>query len=159
MSFTTADLYDDRGADLDSCSLQLISYGCRVAFTGPVATIRCHRDNGLIKARLATPGQGRVLVVDGGGSLDSALMGDRIAASAVEHDWAGVIINGAVRDVAELRELDLGVRALGSNPRTSAKDRDGEEDVVLDFGGARFVPGAVVWADEDGILVERTDRS
>ena len=93
-------------------------------------TVRCHQDNALVKQVLATPGQGQVLVVDGGGSLHTALMGDLIAASAVEHGWAGVVIHGAVRDVAALRELDLGVKALGSNPRKSAKDGAGEVDAA-----------------------------
>jgi regulator of ribonuclease activity A len=96
-----------------------------------------------------------VLVVDGGGSLESALMGDLIAASAVENGWAGVIIHGAVRDVVALRGLPLGALALGSNPRKSAKDGVGEQDVTVSFGGVDFVPGQLVWADEDGILATR----
>ncbi|WP_018157735.1 ribonuclease E activity regulator RraA [Demetria terragena] len=155
MDLSTADLFDERGDELDSCSVQLRSYGGRAWFSGPIATIRCHRDNALLKHTLATPGNDRVLVVDGGGSLESALMGDLIAASAVEHGWAGVVIHGAVRDVAALRELDLGVRALGSNPRKSAKEGTGEVDVPLTFGDATFTPGATLWADEDGILVTR----
>lgn len=152
---STADLYDERGDALDSCSTQLRSYGGRLCFTGIVSTIACRRDNGLVKQVLNSPGEGKVLVVDGDGALESALMGDQIAAAAEDNGWAGVIINGAVRDVGELRELDLGVRALGSNPRKSAKDGTGERDVPVTFGGATFAPGAQVWADEDGILVER----
>ncbi|YAL83048.1 ribonuclease E activity regulator RraA [Dermacoccaceae bacterium W4C1] len=155
MDTTTADLYDERGEELDSCSTQLRSYGARIAFTGPVSTIRCHRDNALVKTVLNSPGEGRVLVVDGGGALESALMGDLIAAAAVDNGWAGVIINGAVRDVAVLAGLDLGIRALGSNPRKSAKDGVGERDVPVTFGGATFTPGVQVWADEDGVLVEK----
>ena len=96
-----------------------------------------------------------VLVVDGGGSLESALVGDLIAASAVEHGWAGVIVNGAIRDREAIGQLPLGVKALGSNPRKSAKDGVGEVDVVVEIGGVAFRPGAHVWADADGILVER----
>ena len=94
----TADLYDERGAELDSVSLQFQSLGARSHFSGPVRTIRCFEDNALVKATLATPGDGAVLVVDGGGSLRTALMGDMIAASAVANGWAGVVINGAIRD-------------------------------------------------------------
>lgn len=152
MDFATADLIDDFGAELQSCETQFRSYGTRDRFAGPIATVRCLRDNGLVKKLLNTPGEGRVLVVDGGGSLGSALMGDLIAAAAVRNGWAGVVINGAVRDVPTLRTLDLGVKALGSNPRKSAKDAAGEVDVPVEFGGVRFRPGDHLYSDEDGIV-------
>ncbi len=151
----TADLYDEQGEALQSCSVQFRQYGGRTEFSGRVSTIRCHRDNALVKAALAEPGDGRVLVVDGGASLESALMGDLIAGSAVEQGWAGVVIHGSVRDVAVLRTLDVGVLALGSNPRKSAKEGVGERDVTVTFGGVDFVPGQQLWADLDGILVTR----
>lgn len=149
----TADLYDEYEERLESCDLQLRQYGGRRVFAGPIATVRCREDNALVKATLATPGEGRVLVVDGGGSLHTALMGDLIAASAVSNGWAGVVIHGAVRDVAALAELDLGVKALGSNPRKSAKTGAGERDVVVSFGGATFTPGAQLVSDDDGVVV------
>ncbi|WP_030526354.1 ribonuclease E activity regulator RraA [Phycicoccus jejuensis] len=155
MAVSTADLYDEHGDALQSCSLQLRHVGGRRQFTGVVATIRCHRDNALVKATLATPGEGRVLVVDGGGSLESALVGDLIAGSAVSNGWAGVVVHGAVRDSVAIGGLPLGVLALGTNPRKSAKDGVGEVDVPVAFGGVEFVPGATLWADEDGILVTR----
>jgi len=155
MDFATADLIDDFGDELQSCETQFRSYGTRDAFTGRIATVRCHRDNALVKYVLNTPGEGRVLVVDGAGSLASALMGDLIAASAVRNDWAGVVINGAVRDVATLRTLDLGIKALGSNPRKSAKDGAGEVDVPVTFGGVEFRPGDHLYSDEDGIVTAR----
>jgi len=154
-AFATADLYDEHGDALQSCSTQLRSYGGAVRFTGLVSTVRCHRDNALVKAALAEPGEGRVLVVDGGGSLESALLGDLIGASAVAQGWAGVVVHGAVRDTVALAGLPLGVRALGSNPRKSAKEGAGERDEPVAFGGVEFVPGATLWADEDGILVTR----
>ncbi|MGA5757836.1 ribonuclease E activity regulator RraA [Nonomuraea bangladeshensis] len=155
MTISTADLYDERGDQLDSCHLQLRQYGGRRAFSGRIATVRCHEDNALLKSVLSEPGEGRVLVVDGGGSLHAALMGDVIAGIAVASGWAGVVINGVVRDVAALRDLDLGVKALGSNPRKSAKTGDGERDVPVTFGDAVFHPGAELFSDEDGILVTR----
>lgn len=151
----TADLYDERGDELDSLSVQLQNIGGRTAFHGEIRTIRCYRDNALVKATLATPGEGAVLVVDGGGSLESALVGDLIAASAVENGWSGVIVFGAIRDREAIGELDLGLKALGSNPRKSAKDGAGEVDVMVDIGGVMFVPGLHVWADADGVLTER----
>jgi regulator of ribonuclease activity A len=149
----TADLYDEHGEALQSCDLPLRQYGGRAAFAGTVTTIRCHQDNALVKAVLAEPAEGRVLVVDGGGSLHTALMGDLIAASAVEHGWAGVVIHGAVRDVSQLRTMPLGVKALGSNPRKSAKDGVGERDVIVAFGGVEFLPGHTLVSDDDGIVV------
>ena len=151
----TADLYDERGDELQSLETQLLDLGGRMRFEGPVRTVRCREDNALVKSMLASPGDGAVLVIDGGGSMASALMGDMIAESAVVNDWAGVIIHGPVRDRAALAGLDLGVKALGSNPRKSAKDGAGETDVPVTFGGVTFRPGAMLWADEDGVLVER----
>lgn len=155
MSIATADLYDERGEALDSLSLQLQDIGGITAFAGPIRTVRCHRDNALVKATLATPGDGAVLVVDGGGALESALVGDLIAASAVQHGWAGVIVNGAIRDRAAIGKLALGLKALGSNPRKSAKDGAGAVDVPVTIAGVAFLPGKQVWADADGVLVER----
>lgn len=136
-----------------TCSFR--QYGGRSAFAGAVATVRCHEDNALLKSILSEPGEGRVLVVDGGGSLHAALIGDVIAGLALANGWAGVVVNGAVRDVAALRELDLGVKALGSNPRKGGKQGTGERDVPVTFGGATFRPGAELFSDDDGILVTR----
>lgn len=155
MTIATADLYDERGDELDSLSLQLQDIGGNTAFDGPVRTVRCHRDNALVKQVLATPGDGAVLVVDGGGSLESALVGDLIAASAVRNGWAGIIVHGVIRDRVAIGALPLGVKALGSNPRKSAKDGAGEVDVPVEIAGVHFRLGAHVWADADGVLVER----
>ena len=111
MTIATADLFDERGDELDSLGIQLQDIGGRTAFDGPIRTVRCHRDNALVKATLATPGEGAVLVVDGGGSLESALVGDLIAASAVAAGWSGVIVYGAIRDREAIGGLDLGVKA------------------------------------------------
>lgn len=155
MEKSTADLYDEHGEALASVSLQFQDFGGSTRFTGPVRTIRCHEDNGLVKSTLNSPGNGAVLVVDGGGSLNTALMGDMIAEAAVHNGWAGVVLHGPIRDRAAVAKLPLGVKALGSNPRKSAKDSVGEVDVPVEFGGVIFRPGAVLYADEDGILVER----
>ncbi|UIN30478.1 ribonuclease E activity regulator RraA [Microbacterium binotii] len=155
MMIATADVYDERGEQLDSLALQLRDLGGRQAFDGPVRTVRCHRDNALVKAVLQTPRDGAVLVVDGGGSLESALVGDIIAGAAVDNGWAGIIVFGAVRDAAVLATLPLGVKALGTNPRKSAKDGVGEVDVPVEIAGVVFAPGHHVWADADGVLVER----
>lgn len=155
MTISTADLYDERGDDLQSLSLQLQDLGGCTTFDGPIRTVRCFRDNAIVKRVLATPGDGAVLVIDGGGSLDSALMGDLIAASAVANGWVGVVIHGAIRDRAAIATLELGVKALGSNPRKSAKAGLGALDEPVTFGGVTFRPGAHLFADADGVLVER----
>jgi len=149
----TADLYDAHGEALEICETQFGHYGGRAIFSGPVVTIRCFEDNALVKQVLAEPGEGRVLVIDGGGSLRTALMGDLIAGSGVENGWAGVIVNGAVRDSAVLRELPLGIRALGTVPRKSGKTGAGERDVPVEIGGATFTPGRVLVSDVDGIVL------
>lgn len=151
----TADLYDLHGDALQSLPLQLRTFGGIAAFEGPIRTVRCFQDNALVKQILATPGAGAVLVIDGAGSLETALMGDLIAQSAVDAGWAGVVIHGCVRDSVALGRMPLGVKALGTNPRKSAKDGVGEIDVPVEFGGVVFRPGAMLYADEDGILVER----
>ncbi len=155
MTLLTADLYDERGEDLQSVAVQFQSVGGNARFSGPIRTVSCFEDNALVKAVLARPGAGAVLVVDGGGSLQTALMGDMIAESAVANGWAGVIINGAIRDRVAIGGLALGVKALGSNPRKSSKTGKGSADVVVEFAGVLFRPGRMVFCDEDGILVER----
>lgn len=155
MSIATADLYDERGEQLQSLPLQMRSFGAHARFNGPIRTVRCFEDNALLKSVLSTPGEGAVLVIDGAGSLQTALMGDIIAALAVENGWAGAVINGPIRDSAAIDKLAIGVKALGTNPRKSAKTGAGEADVVVEFGGVTFRPGAHLWSDEDGVLVER----
>ena len=154
-ALNTADLYDERGGELESVSVQFQSLGGHTHFIGPVRTIRCFEDNALVKSVLADPGHGSVLVVDGAGSLRTALMGDMIAESAVANGWAGVVINGAIRDRLAIAGLPLGVKALGSNPRKSAKDGAGAIDVPLEIDGVAIRPGVMIWCDPDGILVER----
>lgn len=149
----TADLVDEYGDDIGSCDTQLRQYGGVTSFRGPAVTVLCFEDNALLKSVLSEPGEGRVLVVDGGGSLHRALLGDVIGGLAVANGWAGVIINGAVRDVAALRDLPIGIKALGSNPRKSTKTGAGHRDGAIAFGGCRFVPGAEVVSDDDGIVV------
>ena len=153
MEFATADLFDDFGAELSSCTTQFRSYGARPRFWGRIETVRCFEDNALLKKALSTAGDARVLVVDGAGSFGTALMGDMIAGSAVAQGWAGVVINGCVRDVVALGQLDLGIKALGSNPRKSGKTGEGERDVPVEFGGVTFRPGEFLYSDEDGIVV------
>ena len=152
MPVATADLYDEHAGDLEVCEAQFRQYGAAPAFHGEIATVKCFEDNVLVRRALSEDGTGRVLVVDGGGSLRAALVGDVIAGLALENGWAGIVLNGAIRDVGALREIGLGLKALGSVPRKSAKAGAGEANVPVTFGGARFVPGRWVYCDEDGVV-------
>jgi regulator of ribonuclease activity A len=149
----TADLVDDIGPDVRSCDVQFRQFGGRTQFAGPISTVRCLQDNALLKSVLSTPGDGGVLVIDGEGSLHTALVGDVIAELAHSNGWAGLVVHGAVRDAAALRDLDLGIKALGTNPRKSSKTGAGERDVTVSFGGVTFVPGDIAYSDDDGIVV------
>jgi regulator of ribonuclease activity A len=149
----TADLVDEIGPEVRSCDVQFRQFGGRTQFAGPITTVRCSQDNALLKSVLSTPGEGGVLVIDGEGSLHTALVGDVIAELARSNGWAGLVVHGAVRDAAALRELDLGIKALGTNPRKSSKTGAGERDVTVSFGGVTFVPGDIAYSDDDGIVV------
>ena len=153
MGIATADLYDEHGEDMEVCETPFRQYGGVAAFHGEVVTVKCFEDNVLVRRALSEDGSGKVLVVDGGGSLCAALVGDVIAGLAFENGWSGILLNGAVRDVAALVGLGIGIKALGSVPRKSAKAGAGEAQVPVGFGDARFVPGTWVYCDEDGVVV------
>jgi regulator of ribonuclease activity A len=153
---STADLLDAHPDDALVCRLAFRQFGGVPEFSGQIATIRCFEDNVVLKARVAEPGEGRVLVVDGGGSLRIALLGDMVAGLAAASGWAGLVVNGCVRDVAVLRHLPIGIKALGANPRPSGKAGAGEIDVPVAFGGITFSPGATLTSDDDGIVVLET---
>lgn len=151
---STADLFDEMGDTLQSVALQFQNVGGHSQFSGKIRTVRCLQDNALLKSVLSTPGDGAVLVIDGNGSLETALVGDIIAALGVEHGWAGIIVNGAIRDRVAIGQLAIGLKALGSNPAKSTKTGAGELDIPVTFGGVTFKPGNAVWSDEDGIVTE-----
>ena len=153
----TCDLCDAHVNDSDG-ALRVLppvfrAYGGRARFAGPVATVKCHEDNALVKAALDSPGQGRVLVVDGGGSLRRALVGGNLAAAGTRNGWAGIVVDGAVRDVAELSACDIGIRALALIPMPTVKRGQGLADVPVEIQGVIVRPGEWLYADEDGIVV------
>ncbi len=151
--FATADLCDAHGERCQACSLQFRSFGGQRAFAGKIRTLRCHADNALVRRALETTATGQVLVVDGGGFLGAALLGDQLATLGAANGWGGVIIHGAVRDSVALATIDFGVKALGTNPQRGAKLGVGEIDVQVTFGGVTFTPGQWLYSDEDGIVV------
>lgn len=153
MIMKTADLCDEYGKELEICQLELKSYGKKKYFSGKISTVRVFEDNVLVKKALETIPEGHVLIVDGGGSKRCALLGDRLGDIAVSRKLAGIIINGCVRDVSDLAELEVGILALGSNPLKSEKKGKGDSDISVTFGGVTWNPGEYVYADEDGVIV------
>ncbi|HEY8554048.1 MAG TPA: ribonuclease E activity regulator RraA [Burkholderiales bacterium] len=160
MDSRTADLYDKHGAKLQVLDPILRHYGGRRRFCGRVATLKVHEDNKLVRSALEKEGGGRVLVIDGGGSLRSALVGGNLAKLAADNGWAGIIVYGCIRDSAEIADIPIGVLALATNPVKPAKNGFGEIDVPVRFAGATIAPGMYVYADEDGAVVslEELDR-
>jgi regulator of ribonuclease activity A len=153
MLFTTADLCDEHGDAVQVVEPLFRDFGFRKAFSGPLTTVVAPGDNSLVAAAVEETGQGRVLVVDGAGAPDCALLGDRLAFLAYQHNWSGVVINGRVRDAGELESIDIGIKALGTYPRRGGSSGRGQRDLPVTFGGVVFRPGDWLYADEDGILV------
>jgi regulator of ribonuclease activity A len=160
-SFATCDLCDVYKNDTTGAFRVLPpvfrDFGAVLKFSGPVTTVKCHEDNSLVKAAVDSPGEGRVLVVDGGGSLRRALLGGNLGASAAKNGWAGVVIDGCVRDVAELGTHRTGIRALASMPLPTEKRNEGQRDVAVQIQGVWVRPGDWLYADEDGMVV--SDRA
>lgn len=153
MSFTTADLYDQHETSVQVAMPGFRDYGGRKRFYGPVSTVSVYEDNSLVRSALEEPGDGRVLVIDGGESMRCALVGDKLAQLARQNGWVGVIVSGCIRDAVVIAGIEIGVKALGTNPRKSVKRNSGERDIPVSFSGVTFTPGDYVYADEDGILI------
>lgn len=153
MQIKTADLCDEHAADVRVAAPIFRDYGGNMAFKGPLCTVQVYEDNVLVRAALEESGAGRVLVVDGGGSLHCALVGDLLAALAQRNGWAGLVVYGCIRDSATVARLAIGVKALATNPLRSAKLGAGARDVPVSFAGLTFTPGNYLYADEDGIIV------
>ncbi|EFX92268.1 RraA family [Actinobacillus ureae ATCC 25976] len=154
-NFQTADLCD-KFPDLASCVTDFKLFGLRKRFYGKIRTVRCHLDNVLIQQLVNMPSNGEVLVIDGHGSRLTALMGDRLAQTAMNNGWAGIIIYGAIRDSVAINEMDFGIKALGTNPKKSAKVGIGEVDISVSFGNVVFTPNHYLYSDEDGIIVSES---
>lgn len=149
----TPDLCDYYSELIQVLEQPLCSYGGRHSFGGEIVTVKCFEDNSLVKELVATDGQGKVMVVDGGGSTRRALLGDQLAAKAVENGWQGLIINGCIRDVDEIGAMQLGVKSLGAVPVKTEKRGIGVSQVNVRFGGVEFHPGEYVYADNNGVIV------
>ena len=157
MSFKTPDLCDQFEPDLGK-TLRVVApmfkcYGGRQAFSGQIVTLKLFEDNSLVRTAFGEDGKGKVLVVDGGGSLRCALVGDQLAILAQKNGWEGVVVYGCIRDSGDINEIDIGVRPLDTHPQKSIKRNVGERDLPVSFGGVTFNPGEYLYADADGVLV------
>lgn len=158
MEFQTADLCDRYEEQVRAGQVRVLepmfnSYGARSAFHGIIATLKVFEDNSLVRKALEAPGHGRVLVIDGGGSLRCALVGDQLALLGAKNGWAGIVVYGCIRDSRAIGETDIGVFALDTHPLKSIKKGVGDADVPVTFGGVTFTPGQHLYADDDGLLV------
>jgi regulator of ribonuclease activity A len=153
MSLLTTDLCDSHEGKVRVAAPIFRSYGGSPAFHGRIATLKLFEDNGLVRKILDTPGEGRVLVIDGGGSLSSALLGDQLAALAVKNGWARVVVWGCIRDSRAIAAMNLGVFALATHPQKTVKKNLGDAEVQISFAGIDFRPGEWLYADEDGLIV------
>ena len=157
MNFKTPDLCDEFETELGN-SVRVVApmfkrFGGRKSFSGQIATLKLFEDNSLVRTAFGENGRGKVLVIDGGGSLRCALVGDQLAILAQKNGWEGVVVYGCIRDSADINDIDIGVRALDTHPQKSIKKNVGDRDAAVTFGGVTFQPGEYLYADEDGILV------
>ena len=149
----TPDLCDDFPNEVHVVEPMFVSYGGREQFGGQIVTIKCFEDNSLVRTLVAEEGKGKVLVVDAGGSMRRACLGDMLAEKAVSSGWEGIVMYGCIRDVDAIGALDLGVHALGAHPMKTEKKGIGERDLTVTFGGVSFRPGEYLYADNNGIIV------
>lgn len=153
MTFQTTDLCDANEGKVRVVAPMFRSFGGKARFAGPISTLKVFEDNSLVRSALETAGAGRVLVVDGGGSMRCAMVGDQLAALGVKNGWAGIVVYGCIRDSGPIAGMDIGVFALGTHPQKSVKKGAGDQDIPVTFGGVTFVPGHWLYADEDGVIV------
>lgn len=153
MTYLTTDLCDAHEALIRVVEPMFTSFGGKSAFHGQIATLRVDDDNSFVRKALESPGEGRVLVIDGGGSVRRALVGDQLASLAIQNGWAGIVVNGCIRDSHAIGKMDIGVFAIDTHPMKTLKKNIGEADMPVSFGDVEFVPGEWLYADEDGVIV------
>ncbi|HIG79950.1 MAG TPA: RraA family protein [Cycloclasticus sp.] len=157
MTFKTADLCDDFSDDLQIVTPMFQSFGGLPRFTGAIQTVKIFEDNVFVREMLSEKVNGDVLVVDGGGSLRCALLGDMLAEMGYKNGWSGVVVYGCIRDSFDINAMPIGVRAIQTNPLKSIKKGWGDKNIPVTFAGATFTPGEYLYADEDGIIVSKTN--
>jgi regulator of ribonuclease activity A len=153
MDLLTTDLCDAHESEVRVVEPMFSSFGRRNGFFGRIATLKLFEDNSLVRKALESPGESRVLVIDGGGSLRRALVGDQLAVLAVRNGWVGMVVYGCIRDSRAIGTMDIGVLAIDTHPMKTVKNNVGEADIPVTFGGVTFTPGEWLYADEDGVIV------
>lgn len=153
--FLTADLCDEHSDHLQICEPLLSNFGGQTKFYGEIVTLKLHEDNTFVRQQLESAGKNRVLVVDGGGSVRCALVGDQLAKLGVDNQWAGIIVNGCIRDSDAISEMTIGVKALDTHPLKSVKNNVGQLNIPVHFANVTFTPGHYVYSDNDGIVVSK----
>lgn len=156
MTFQTTDHCDANEGKVRVVAPMFRSFGGKTRFAGPIRTLKVFEDNSLVRGALETAGNGAVLVVDGGGSMRCAMVGDQLALLGVKNNWAGIVVYGCIRDSGPIASMDIGVFALGTHPMKSVKKGAGDTDLSVTFGGVTFTPGHYLYADEDGVIVSDT---
>lgn len=157
MQFKTADLCDEHENSIAIAQPLFRDYGGKISFCGKISTIKCHEDNSRVREALKSPGDGQVLVVDGGGSTRRALVGDLLAQTGAENHWAGIVVYGCIRDSEVIATINIGCKAIATMPLKTDKKGIGENDLVVQFADVDFIPGHFLYADEDGIIVSAKD--
>jgi regulator of ribonuclease activity A len=153
MTFKTADLCDDHEGKISVVEPLFGDFGGNISFSGKIFTIKCFEDNSLVGEALKTPGEGRVLVVDGGGSIRKALVGDLLAQAGADNNWSGIVVNGCIRDSRIISKISIGCKALATFPMKTDKKGVGEQNLIVHFADVDFIPDHYLYADEDGIIV------
>ncbi len=153
MSFATADLYDEHEENLQIATPMFNDYGGKKRFSGPASTVKVFEDNSLVRAALEEPGEGRVLIIDGDASLRCALVGDMLAELGKNNGWEGIVVYGCIRDATVIANIDIGVKALNTNPRKSVKKGVGDRDITITFADVSISAGDYIYADEDGVVI------
>lgn len=155
--YPVTDLCDEFSEHLEILEPIFTDFGGQLAFGGQVSTVRCFEDNSVVRLALEEPGEGRVLVVDGGGSERCALLGDNLAQMAIDNNWAGLVVFGCIRDAEAISQMDIPVKALNTHPKKSAKKNVGERDAPVRFAGVLLMPGDWLYADLDGMVVSKSE--
>ncbi len=153
MNETTSDISDKLHPDVQYLEPVYKIYGAKTSFSGRIVTVKCYEDNSLVEEALKANGKESVLVIDAGGSMNCAMLGDKRAADAINNEWEGIIVHGLIRDSVAINRMELGIRALGVCPLKSIKNRVGDSNLIVNFSGVTFTPGEYLYADEDGVIV------
>jgi len=153
MNETTCNISDKLHPDVQYLEPVYKIYGAKTSFSGRIVTVKCYEDNSLVEQALMANGKESVLVIDAGGSMNCAMLGDKRAADAINNEWEGIIVHGLVRDSVAINGMEIGIRALGVYPLKSIKNGVGDNNLIVNFSGVTFTPGEYLYADEDGVIV------